>query len=266
MTASALYMGKVVHARTRPRRHRLSYRVFWLLLDLDEIDALDRRLRLFSHNRWNLVSFHDRDHGARGTERRPLRAQIETHLRAAGIETDRVRITLLTMPRILGYVFNPLSIYFCRAGDGALAAIVYEVSNTFGERHVYVAPADPAGEGPVLHGCDKRFYVSPFLDMDLAYEFRVTPPGARVAVAITARDAEGPVLAAALGGERRPLTDGTLLRACLAVPLLTLKVISGIHWEALRLFLKGAPFHRRPPPPAEAATVMPSSAFHATDA
>jgi DUF1365 family protein len=255
MTASALYAGSVVHERLRPRRHRLRYRVFWLLLDLDEIETLDRRLRLFSHGRWNLLSFRGDDYGPNpspGPGREPLRTQIEDQLRTVGIEPDGGPIAVLTMPRVLGYAFNPLSVYFCRRRDGGLAAIVYEVNNTFGQRHSYVAPVD--GDGAIQQRVDKAFYVSPFLDMDLAYEFRVSPPGEHVALSILASDREGVVLSATLEGTRRPLTDAAILRACLAFPFVTLAVIAGIHWEALRIWLKGVRLRRRPPPPATRST------------
>jgi DUF1365 family protein len=256
MSASALYAGTVVHERLRPRRHRLRYRVFWLLLDLDELDALDRRLRLFSRSRWNLLSFYDADYGPRpGSD--GLRAQIEGQLRDAGVEPDGGPISVLTMPRVFGYAFNPLSIYFCRRRDGALAAIVYEVNNTFGQRHSYVACVE--GEGPIRQRVDKSFYISPFLDMALAYEFRVAPPAERVALSILASDRKGTVLSAALEGRRRPLTDAAILRACLAYPLVTLVVVAGIHWEALWIWLKGVRLRRRPPPPAAPSTIAPLS-------
>lgn len=261
MTVSALYAGDVVHERLKPRRHRLKYRVFWLLLDLDEVAALDTRLRFFSKDRWNLLSFREADYGARPGSS-GLRSQVEALMRDAGIEPDGGPIAVLTMPRVFGYAFNPLSVYFCRRRDGELAAIVYEVNNTFGQRHSYVAPVEPGG-GPIRQRVDKAFYVSPFLDMSLGYEFRVTPPAERTALSILASDAEGPVLSAALAARRRPLTDGVILGAALAYPFVTLAVIAGIHWEALRIWLKGVRLRRRPPPPATLSTV---AAIPANDA
>ena len=139
---STLYAGTVMHRRVRPRAHRLRYRVFWMLLDLDEIAALPHILRLFSHNRFNAVSFFDNDHG--DGSGRPLRAQVEEHLQAAGIAPDGGPIRLLCMPRVFGYGFNPLSVYFCYQRDGSLAAMLYEVHNTFGERHSYLIPVERA--------------------------------------------------------------------------------------------------------------------------
>jgi DUF1365 family protein len=245
-TTSALYAGAVVHRRATPRVHALRYRCFWLLVDLDELPSLSARLRLFSHNRANLFGLHDRDHGD-GSET-PLRQQVERDLAAAGIDIDGGPIRLLCMPRTLGYAFNPLSVYFCHRGDGTLAAILYEVHNTFGERHRYLIPVE-AGAAVVRQSCDKRFFVSPFMDMDLRYEFRVVPPGERVVVAIRGRTATSTVITASLAADRRELTDATLLRALLAYPALTFKVIAAIHWEALRLVLKGLPLRRKPSPP-----------------
>jgi DUF1365 family protein len=256
--ASALYTGTVMHQRLRPRRHRLRYRVFTLLLDLDAIDGLARRLKLFSRNRFNLFSFRDRDYGAGTSE--PLRGQVERHMRAAGLEADGGPILLLTMPRMLGYAFNPLSVYFCYRRSGALTAILYEVHNTFGERHNYVIPVagDSANgnEGrPIRQECPKRFYVSPFLDMEMTYSFRVVPPGRRVGIAISGRDAAGPIIVASLFAERAKLTDAGLALAFVIYPLLTLKVIVGIHWEALLIWFKGVGLRTHPQPPAQAITI-----------
>lgn len=255
--ASALFTGKVTHRRLRPRRHALAYRVFWLLLDLDEIDALDERLRVFSRNRFNLLSFHDADHGFDG--RGTLRQQIERRLAAAGIDPPAGAMRILTMPRMLGYVFNPISIIFCHHADGRLGAIVYEVNNTFGQRHFYIAPAgvDAAAGAMLRHGCRKEFYVSPFMGMDLSYDFTVRVPDDLVTLGVNGSDSEGLVIATAMSGLRRPLTDAGLVGALLSHPLLTLKVMAGIHYEALKLWLKGVPLTSRPAPPANAVTLIP---------
>lgn len=252
--AGAVYAGPVMHRRMRPRAHRLRYRIFMLLLDLDRIDEAAAGCRLFSRNRFNLLSFHDRDHGD-GTGA-PLRAQIEGHLRDAGLKDTAASIRLLTMPRVLGYVFNPISVYFCHRGDGTLGAILYEVSNTFGERHGYLMPAAVAEDGRVHQRCGKVLHVSPFIAMDVGYEFRVAPPGDRVGIAIAEHDGEGLLLTASFDGQRRPLDDRELLRAFVTHPLLTLKVIGGIHFEALRLWIKGVPLTERPPAPDRAVTFV----------
>ena len=239
---SALYRGEVMHRRLRPRPHRLRYRLFSLYLDLDELDGLSGRLRLFARNRFAPLAFHDRDHLA-GTDE-PLRAQVERLLTGAGIAWDGGAIRLLTMPRLLGFVFNPLNVWFCFRCDGGLAAIAYEVNNTFGERHCYVLPA--AGEGAVRQDCAKAFHVSPFLPMELDYAFRVAPPGERLALGITVSDRESPLLTAVHTARRRALSDAELARALVAYPLLTLKVVAGIGWEAARLWAKRVPVFHHP--------------------
>jgi DUF1365 family protein len=255
-THSAIYVGSVAHRRLAPRPHALRYRVFWLLLDLDELPALAAKMRLFSYNRPNLFSLYDADHGDGGPT--PLREQIERCLAAAGIPISCGAVRLLCMPRTLGYGFNPLSVYFCHGADGALAAVIYEVHNTFGERHSYLIRADkPAGL--LRQSCRKTFYVSPFMDMEMSYEFRFHVPGERVAVAIRGSGAEGPLISACLVGARQELTDRALLRAFIAVPAVTLKVIAAIHWQALRLWLKGMQLRPRPKEPDRPLTIVPTA-------
>ena len=248
---SALYAGTVVHARLRPRRHRLSYRVFSLLLDLDEMAGLGQRLRLFGYNRAAVFSFLDRDHGD-GTGN--LRGWVAAQLQQADITLTAPRIELLCYPRIFGYVFNPLTVYFCRDGD-ALKAILYEVHNTFGERRTYVIGVRD-GAKAIEQTCVKELYVSPFVPMDCAYRFHIEPPGERVVIGIDEADAQGPLLKASFAGRRRELTDGTLLRALFVYPLMTLKVTAAIHWEALKLWGKGVPVFRHRAAVAKVATTV----------
>lgn len=249
---SALYAGSVMHHRLRPKRHRLRYSIFYLLLDLDEVDALAGTLRLFSYNRFNLFSFHDRDHGE-GAMISP-RDRVERHLQEAGIESLGP-IQLLTVPRILGYAFNPLSIYFCHRQDNSLSAILYEVSNTFGERHIYLIPVASDVKGPIRQESRKSLYVSPFMSTDMVYSFSVVPPGKDLAVSVIGRDTEGPMIVAKLAATRQDLSDETLARAFCTYPLLSLKVIAGIHWEALLIWLKGIRLHHRPSPPDQPVTL-----------
>lgn len=249
---SALYVGSVMHRRLAPRRHRLRYRAFWVLIDLDEVSELGARLSLFSRNRFNLFSFHDADHGDGKPE--SLRDYVIRTLAANNIDCGSGRIALLCMPRILGYVFNPLSIYFCRRADGSLAALLYEVRNTFGQMHSYLLPV--SGDTPMVHQrCAKEFYVSPFLDMDMTYDFRVVPPGERVAVVVAADDKRGAVLIASLAGERWALSDHALIAIFASLPLMTLKVMAAIRWEALKIWWKGMRLYPRPPAPRRAVTV-----------
>jgi DUF1365 family protein len=261
---SALYTGAVVHERLRPRAHRLRYRVFSLLLDLDELPALHRRLKLFSVDRPNLLSLRLADHGDGGPG--TLRERVDAWMRLAGLPPV-ARVRLLTMPRLFGYAFNPLSVFFCDAADGRLQAIVYEVTSTFGERHHYVLPvdaaqADAAQAGrPIAQRCGKRMHVSPFIGMEMDYAFRIVVPGdaGRLSIGVDVHDADGLLLHASHAARARPLTDGTLAQAVLAHPLLTLKVIAAIHWEALRLWLRGVPLQPRPPRAARPITTLPPS-------
>jgi len=257
--ASCIYTGRVMHRRARPRRHKLAYEVASFLVDLDELPTLDRRLRGFSYNRFGLFGFHDRDHGPGTGE--PLKPWVEQHLAKAGIVLNGGPVRLLCYPRLLGYVFNPLSVYFCYRADGnkhQLAAILYEVTNTFRERHSYLIPADEnAGmDGLIRQACAKELYVSPFIDMDMTYNFRIKPPAEDLAVAIHATDKDGPLLFASFNGQRQAMTAATLRKSFYKFPFLTVKVIAGIHWEALKLWLKGVPLVHHPRPPAEPVTVI----------
>lgn len=224
---SAIYVGHVVHQRHRPKAHFLRYRVFSLLIDLDDLPKLDG-LRWFAHNRAGLFSFRDSDHGENGDLRGWARAQLHNH----GLPAP-ARVRLLCYPRILGYVFNPLTVWYCEDADGAPLATIYEVHNTFGERHAYVLPAE--GQQQV----DKAFYVSPFIDMNCQYAFRLAPPDERILVSINETQDGAPLLYAAFTGKRQDFSDATLLKLFFTHPLMTLKVTASIHWEALRLLAKG---------------------------
>jgi DUF1365 family protein len=237
---SAIYAGAVAHRRFRPRPHRLRYRVFSLLIDIDELPQLARRLHLFAYNGFGLFSFHDSDHGDGGG----LRSWAERHMAAAGVEPDGGAIRILCYPRIFGYVFNPLTVYFCHARNGELVAIFYEVSNTHRERHTYVIPVTGPATPILRQTCRKEFYVSPFIPMNCTYHFQVASPQDSLSILIEEVDEEGVLLNAAFSGRRRPLSDAMLLRAFLAYPLMTLKVTAGIHWEALRLVMKRTPAFR----------------------
>jgi len=213
------------------------------LIDIDELPQLGRRLLLFAYNGFSLFGFYHSDHGDGGG----LRSWAERNMVAAGIEPDGGAIRILCYPRIFGYVFNPLTVYFCHARSRELVAIFYEVSNTHRERHTYVIPVTGPTTPILRQTCRKEFYVSPFIPMNCTYHFRVASPKDSLSIFIEEVDEEGVLLAAAFSGRRRPLSDAMLLRALLTYPLMTLKVVAGIHWEALRLVMKRTPVfpHKR---------------------
>lgn len=258
---AAIYRGEVVHERLRPKHHKLRYRVFSLLVDLDHVAALGKRLRLFSHNRFNLFSFHDRDHGP--GDGQDLARHIRALLAQAGLADCGARILLLGYPRMLGYVFNPLSVYFCLDGAGRLGAIAYEVSNTFHERKTYLLAAEGEDGKSLYQKCAKSFYVSPFNTARGTYSFHIQPPDERVGIGVALRDEQGPLMRAHFAGSREPLNDRALARLALRYPLMTLKVIGGIHLEALRLWWKGVPLARRQAAPGYSVDYVAAAASRA---
>ncbi|MET3925677.1 DUF1365 family protein [Devosia sp. 2618] len=235
--AGAIYVGDVVHKRARPKRHSLRYRVFSLLVDLDQLDSMNEKLRLFSLNRFNLVSLFTKDFGQRDGS--SIADFVRRKAAAAG-GTDIARIRMLAYPRIFGFAFNPITVYFCEDAEGTTRFLVYEVSNTFGEHHFYQAPVAPEGE-VIQHDAKKAFFVSPFNTLEGNYRFSIRPPGETVFLGITLSTDEGGLLTAYFEGRERPLTDGTLFKLLLAYPFMTAKVVFGIHWEALLLWVKGVP-------------------------
>ena len=248
--AAVIYTGSVMHRRPPPRPYRFSYPVFSLLLDIDRLGEAARGARLFSHNRFNLFAFHDRDHGP--ADGSPLRPWMERLLHRHGIALEGGRIQLLCFPRLLGYAFNPLSIWYCRHRDGTLRAVLCEVRNTFGERHGYLLhDAGAALAWPVRAGQAKVFHVSPFLPMALEYRFRLSRPGGRLGIAIQCLQDGALKLAAAQVAQAHPFSDRDLLRTFLRMPLMTFKVIAMIHWQALKLWLRGSPLFHKPEPPAK---------------
>lgn len=245
MTGSAIYEGVVGHVRHRPFHHRLRYGLFMLLIDLDDLDRL-QAMSFFSHDRFALVSFHDRDHGPRdGTS---LRSWITGEMRRFGIDGDPGRIRILCLPRILGYQFNPLTVWFIDDAEGRPSWVLYEIHNTFGEAHSHLAPV--GGE----HRFAKEFHVSPFLDVSGGYRVRISQPDDRLSIAIGYHDDGQRVLTATLTATRRPMTNGNLLQAVARHPLVTFKVMAAIHWHGARLWLKGARYRPKPPPPLDAVS------------
>lgn len=244
-TDACLYAGSVMHCRLRPFRHRFRYAVRPLLIDLDRLSRLSARLRLLGVDRRGIVSFWQKDHGP--GDGRPLRVWVDAMLARHGLAPAQGRVRLLCFPRVFGQAFNPLSIYFCEDADGGLHALIYQVNNTFGERHFYVHGVErqPA-EAPVRHVCEKDFYVSPFIAMDSTYRFRVDVPDDRLRLLIRQSVPEGEQLVASMTGRRIPLTDAALARMALTAPLAGFKIVAAIHWQALKLWLKGARYHAHP--------------------
>jgi uncharacterized protein len=246
---ACLYVGKVMHARLNPFGHRFSYRVFSLLLDIDQQDRANHQTWLFGIGKKRLMTFADKDHGYRDGS--PLRPWVEECLKAAGTPAPH-RILLLCYPKIFGYVFNPLSVFYCYDIAGALTAVIYEVRNTFGEKHAYVAPVsqDELSDAGLRQERDKLFYVSPFLKMNLTYRFRMRPPTDKnVSIRILEMSEDKPILSATFNGEYKQLNTWNTLKALLLIPFVPFKVIAAIHWEALRLWIMGARLSDRPSPP-----------------
>lgn len=251
---SCMYAGTVVHKRLEPKQHGFSYRVFALSLDVDEIDRLDRDLRLFSRNRRNALSFWDADLGEAGA--RPVGDKVRTLLAAAGLSEYAARIELVCYPRILGYVFNPLSVYFCRDGSDRVGAVIYEVTNTFGERKSYLVKVTGAAGSAVVQNCAKELYVSPFTAAEGSYSFHVVPPSERVVLGVALRTSGRPVLKTHFRGERVPLSDRAIAAMLARHPLMTFKVVAAIHYEAFRLWAKGVPLVERHGSPAYSFTIV----------
>jgi len=254
MFRSQLYAGTVYHRRVRPKVHQLSYRVFSLMLDLDELPDLHRQLRGFSWNSFNVLSVYDKDFGVNASC--GLRRGVELALVEAGVTEAPDKITLSCFPRILGYAFNPLSVYYCMRENGDVYAVIHEVHNTFGERHVYVLPVKntstvpeqgDAAVGWIQQETDKELFVSPFAHMDMHYHFRLNVPEQRQVIAIRLHDDNGLVLTASYCARRAHLSSKALFKQVFSMPFMCLKIMAGIHWEALRLWLKRVPWFSHVP-------------------
>ena len=250
--ALSFYRASVFHARLRPCARRFRYSVLSMLVDIDRLEEANRSSRIFSVVRFNLLGFNPVDHGPRdGTS---VRTHVEALCESAGLSQKPCSIDLMCFPRILGFVFNPLSVYFCKDAGGRLVALVYEVRNTFGEIHNYVALAQADAKGFVdAHECEKSFYVSPFIDMGLRYRFLAQAPGETLGLKIIESDGDGVLLTALLRGERLPMNAWRLARAAFDTPLAGFKVLAAIHWQAILLLCRGLHLRPRPAPPPGAS-------------
>ncbi len=238
---SSIYNGTVVHKRFKPRIHFFRYKVFSLLIDLSELSTLDKKINFFSYNRFNLISFFDKDHGERdGTS---LIEWVKKNLRENNIDAEEIKIKLLCYPRILGYVFNPLSVFYIYNKDDKIISIFYEVKNTFGEQHTYIFKTQDSDI--IKNSCIKKFHVSPFIEMTCNYKFRVIKPSNKISVIIDQSDKEGKLLFASQDGIVKNFSNKNLLFYYILHPLMTFKVIVAIHYEAFKLWIKGIKFIKK---------------------
>ena len=238
---TCIYKGSVSHRRFKPVKHYFSYKTFSILFDLDELENLQQKISLFSYNKFNLFSFYNKDHGDRSGD--SLSDWVKDNLKKNNLNFNISKIKLLCFPRIFGYVFNPLSIFYCYENSN-LKVVLYEVKNTFNEQHTYIFPIDQKSKIISQH-CNKKFYVSPFIEMETDYNFRLSEPAERLKVYIKQTDKIGKVLIACQTGKKQIMSTKQLLIHFLFHPMMTLKIILAIHFEALRLWKKGAIFKKR---------------------
>ena len=239
---SNIYTGTVIHKRFKPKIHTFNYKVFSLLLDLSEIDLLHKTLKIFSYNKFNIVSFFNKDHGPRDGS--SLQKWVIDNLKKNNIECNDIQIKLLCYPRIFGYVFNPLSVFYVYDKNSSLISILYEVKNTFGEQHTYIFKTKK-NQNLIQHVCKKRFHVSPFIPINCVYFFRLLKPGNKISVIIDVQDPEGKILYTSQDGIKSELNNYNLMRSYLKHQLMTFKIIIAIHFEAFKLWTKGIKFIKK---------------------
>ena len=242
INSSCIYNGKVIHKRFKPKEHFFKYKVFSLLLDLSELSLLDKELKIFSYNKFNILSFYDVDHGPRdGTS---LISWVKENLNNNNINSNEIKIKLLCYPRVWGYIFNPLSIFFVYDKNSKLISILYEVKNTFGEQHTYVFKIDKDNQ-LFEHSCKKKFHVSPFIEMDCLYYFKILKPTDKLSVVINQNDDSGKLLFASQDGLKNELNNKNLMISYISNPLMSFKIIGAIHFEAFKLWIKGIKYVKK---------------------
>ena len=239
---SSIYTGTVIHKRFKPKTHFFNYKVFSLLIDLSEMNLLDKNLRIFSYNKFNIISFFNKDHGPRDGS--SLKKWVVENLKKNNIETSDIQIKLLCYPRIFGYVFNPLSVFYVYDKNLDLISVLYEVKNTFGQQHTYIFKAKK-NQNLIQHICKKKFHVSPFIEMNCIYFFRLLKPGNKISVTIDLEDPEGKILYASQDGVKSELNNKNLIKSYLKHPLMTFKIIIAIHFEAFKLWTKGIKYIKK---------------------
>lgn len=242
MTNSSIYNCTVVHKRFRPKEHHFKYDVFALLLDLSELSSIEKNIHLFSYNKFNLISFHDSDHGPRDGS--SVIDWVKKSLIENKIDVEDIKIKLLCYPRIFGYVFNPLSVFYIYNTDEKLISILYEVKNTFGEQHTYVFKIED-DKNLLQHNCEKKFHVSPFIEMECKYFFRVLKPSEKISVIIDQYQKNEKLLYASQVGKKTELNNKELFKSYIKNPMMTFKIIIAIHFEAFKLWMKGIKFIKK---------------------
>ena len=242
MINSAIYNGQVIHKRFKPKVHHFKYKVFSLLIDLSELEILDKKVNFFSFNKFNLISFHEKDHGERDGS--SLKLWVQKNLEKNNIQHKDIKIKILCYPRIFGFVFNPLSVFYVYNLEDQLISILYEVKNTFGEQHTYIFKV-LKDSNLIQNNCSKKFHVSPFIDMNCNYFFRLLKPGSKISVIIDQYDSEDKVLYASQDGIRSDFNTKQLIKSYLKHPIMTFKIIIAIHYEAFKLWAKGIKFIKK---------------------
>ena len=242
MINSAIYNGKVIHKRFKPKVHYFKYKVFSLLIDLSELEILDKKVNFFSYNKFNLISFYEKDHGDRDGS--SLTSWVKKNLEKYNIQVKNIKIKILCYPRIFGFVFNPLSVFYIYNLEDQLISILYEVKNTFGEQHTYIFKVTKDAN-LVQNNCSKKFHVSPFIEMNCNYFFRLLKPGNKISVIIDQYDNEDQILYASQDGTRSDFNTQHLIKSYLKHPIMTFKIILAIHFEAFKLWAKGIKFIKK---------------------